>query len=354
MPAAPRPSVASMADLSRCWHNSRVSDADLAGRDVVLLLNVGSPAQPTEAAVASYLRDFLGDELVVSGMPGWFRGWLVNRVIVPRRTELATNKYRYLWHVCGQNPLLANCTGLARALAERLQRPVLPAMRYGSPGAGELPGSLSHANSITLLPLFAHHTYSSRETALRHYRARLTWRYPGPQLRVLRPYYNQPAFITALAGQARAALDDETLLVVSFHSIPNTHQRRGRRAGFDYVDQCRSTAKLLTAELGRDDTNTVVTFQSAMGRDWVGPLIEDEVAGWPRRGWRRVAVLNPGFAVDCLETVYDIGCRLREYFMAAGGVELVRIDCLNTSRAAIDLFTQLLDTDLVGPVAGRG
>ena len=41
--------------------------------------------------------------------------------------------------------------------------------------------------------------------------ARLTWRYPGPQLQVLRLYYNQPAFITALAGQARAALDDETL-----------------------------------------------------------------------------------------------------------------------------------------------
>ena len=92
MPAAPRPSVASMADLSRCWHNSRVSDADLAGRDVVLLLNVGSPAQPTEAAVASYLRDFLGDELVVSGIPSWFRGWLVNRVIVPRRTELGVRR----------------------------------------------------------------------------------------------------------------------------------------------------------------------------------------------------------------------------------------------------------------------
>jgi ferrochelatase len=44
---------------------------------------------------------------------------------------------------------------------------------------------------------------------------------------------------------------------------------------------------------------------------------------------KRVAVLTPSFAADCLETLEEIAIRGRRDFVASGGEDLTLVPCVN-------------------------
>lgn len=67
-----------------------------------------------------------------------------------------------------------------------------------------------------------------------------------------------------------------------------------------------------------------------------------------KQGVKSVAVLNPGFVVDCLETVDEIGHEAAESFHEAGGENFSHIPCLNDSEEGMKVIETLVRRELQG------
>jgi ferrochelatase len=121
---------------------------------------------------------------------------------------------------------------------------------------------------------------------------------------------------------------------------------RTRALGEPYYDQCLETARLVGDALGRQ---VDVAFQSRFGRArWLEPATDVTLASYPSKGVTRIAIAAPGFSVDCLETLEEIGIRGRETFQAAGGEKFALLNCLNDSAEGMDMLEHLIRRELEG------
>ncbi|MGI6573316.1 MAG: ferrochelatase [Fermentimonas sp.] len=64
----------------------------------------------------------------------------------------------------------------------------------------------------------------------------------------------------------------------------------------------------------------------------------------PRLGWKRVAVMSPGFPIDNLETLYDVNIEARKLFMNAGGEEFLFIPSLNDSEEWVKAIWEIVNS----------
>jgi ferrochelatase len=73
-----------------------------------------------------------------------------------------------------------------------------------------------------------------------------------------------------------------------------------------------------------------VGFQSRFGNArWLGPATDRVLAELPGRGVQSLAVICPGFAVDCLETLEEIAHAGRASYLQAGGTQFQYVPALN-------------------------
>jgi ferrochelatase len=167
-----------------------------------------------------------------------------------------------------------------------------------------------------------------------------------PAVRTLPPYYDDPAYIGALKAsieRALAGLDfAPDLILASFHGMP----QRTLDLGDPYHCHCKKTARLLGEALGRE---VRISFQSRFGRaKWLEPATDRMLAGLPGEGVRKVAVVAPGFSVDCLETLEELAIRGRRTFLDAGGTDFAYLPCLNDGDEGMALLRTLLSRELAG------
>jgi ferrochelatase len=264
--------------------------------------------------VRTYLAEFLSDPRVVP-LPRWLWLPLLHGVVLPLRARQSAHKYAQIWMQEG-SPLAVYTARMAALLAERLERPVRYAMRYGAPAIASALSDLADPVVVPLYPQYAESTTGSVLDAL-------------PRgVRVVRGFHDHPAYISALAASVRRHWDERgrgLMLVMSFHGLPQ------RTAG-NYERGCRATAALLARALGLRDAEWRVTFQSRFGyARWLEPYTEPTLVELAREGLRRVDVICPGFVADCLETLEEIGIRARQRFEEAGGESLELVPCLNDS-----------------------
>ena len=83
-------------------------------RTAILLINLGTPAAPTRAAVRAYLKEFLSDPRVVEiPRPLW---WLIlNGIILNLRPAKSAAKYAQIWDADG-SPLMLHTERQAKLL----------------------------------------------------------------------------------------------------------------------------------------------------------------------------------------------------------------------------------------------
>jgi ferrochelatase len=170
-----------------------------------------------------------------------------------------------------------------------------------------------------------------------------------PTLRVAAPYYDDPAYIDALVASTRASLAkldfEPEALLASFHGIPQDYFDKGD----PYYCHCVKTTRLLREALGLDERRLRMSFQSRFGRaEWLKPYTDATVKALAREGVKRLAVLTPGFAADCLETLEEIGVENAGYFRAAGGERFARIACLNDSPGGMRVIEAVVKRELSG------
>jgi len=322
--------------------------------DAVVLVNLGTPDAPKAAPVRRYLAEFLWDPRVIEiPRPVW---WLVlHGVILRIRPRKSARAYHQVWTDEG-SPLLVHTANLAEKLGLALDpdgtRPlaVVHAMRYGRPGLPEVLRALAERNlrRLVVLPLYPQYSATTTGSVFDAVTAELrTWR-RVPALRFVADYWREPAWIEAVAAKVRAYISERGLpdrLLFSFHGIPERYFRNGDH----YPCQCHGSAARIAERAGIPRERWQVAFQSRVGREpWLKPYTDETLAAWPKAGVRSVAVVCPGFAVDCLETLEEIAMQNRDTFLAAGGERYDYIPALNADDAHVALLAELARRELHG------
>ncbi|MEM1080235.1 MAG: ferrochelatase [Pseudomonadota bacterium] len=300
----------------------------------VILANLGTPDRPDAKALRKYLREFLWDRRVVE-VPRLLWWLILNLVIVPFRSPQSAKAYQRVWTERG-SPLLYHTQDLAMALEDELQRnwprvSVYPAMRYGQLSIAEALEQARDDNVQRLLVLPMYPQYSATTTAsvfdgLAMALKKVRW---VPEIRFINHYHSDEGWIEAIADRIRAYQQDHGTpekLVFSFHGIPKNYLLDGD----PYYCQCQLSARKIAAKLGLEQRQWQVTFQSRLGKaEWLKPYTDQSLEELATMGLRHVQVVCPGFAVDCLETIDEIGFENREEFEEAGGDTLEYIPALN-------------------------
>ena len=320
----------------------------MTGRTGVLVANLGTPDAPTTEAVRRFLAEFLSDRRVVDLPPVlWLP--LLHGVILRIRPQKSARAYREIWTEAG-SPLLVNTLALAHSLEQRLASvspepmPVATGMTYGNPSIATALEALraSGAQKLLVLPLYPQYSATTTasvldrvEVALR----RIDWR---PAILFVDDYYDDEAYIAALAESLAGRIADfgaGAHLLFSFHGLP----RRYVAAGDPYDEQCRTTARLVAARLALPADAWSIAYQSRVGAArWLEPYTEDRLRALAATGSRRVVVCCPGFAVDCLETLEEIAIRGRAGFLAAGGGSFDYVPALNDAPGQVECLARIV------------
>ena len=319
----------------------------------ILLINLGTPAEPTPKAVGKFLKEFLSDPYVVEiPRPIW---WIIlNCFILPKRSKDAAARYASVWTKEG-SPLRAHTVAQAKIvsgyLGERGRRDVIVdyAMRYGEPSIKTQLSVFKEKNisRVVLLPLYPQNARSSTATALDAATAAMKALDYHPQVIKVEDFHDHPGYIDALANSVReyqmrtASRPDK--LVMSFHGVPQYTIARGE----PYQQHCLTTGKLLAAKLNLGEHQYQICFQSRFGRaEWIKPYTADVLTELGKQKTGRVDMICPGFVGDCLETLEEIAIEGKQIFTDAGGGEYNYIPCLNERH---DWLNALTDIALAAP-----
>ena len=318
------------------------------GKIGVLIVNLGSPAAPTTAAVRTYLSQFLSDKRVVE-IPQIIWQVILQGIILNTRPAKSAEAYRQVWTDEGA-PLIAITKRQASALQHAFgpQVTIDFAMRYGNPSIEERLTAMkdSGCDRILIAPLYPQYSGATTATvndAVFSVLGKMRWQ---PALRTMPPYHDDPAYINALKASVEdgiAALDFvPDALLASFHSMP----LRTLQKGDPYHCHCRKTARLLSEALGRP---LIVSFQSRLGRaKWLEPATDKTLEAMGAQGIKKIAVIAPGFSADNLETLEEIAIRGKESFIEGGGTHFAYLPCLNDSDSGVAMLQALLTRELAG------
>jgi len=305
--------------------------------DAVLLVAFGGPTRPEE------IRPFLAD--VARGRP-----------IPPARLEEVVRHYEAIG---GRSPL----NELTTRQAERLERTlkaigtplaVYVGLRHSTPRIADTLARMAadgrrRAVGAILAP---HASEASRERYLADVAAgRAALGARAPEVAWIRPWFDDPLFVTAIADAITASLVTlpavrrrEAVLVFTAHSIPAAAAARS-----PYAAEVEATARLVAARLGR--TRWQVAWQSRSGdpRDpWLEPDVNDALRALARDGVRDVVVAPIGFVCDHVEVLYDLDVEAAA--TAAGlGLGFARASTVNDHPLFVRLLAERVAAAASGP-----
>ncbi|MDF9391800.1 MULTISPECIES: ferrochelatase [Methylococcus] len=315
----------------------------------VLLVNLGTPEAPTPKAVRRYLREFLSDPRVVE-IPRVLWWPILHLVVLRIRPGKSAPAYRTVWTERG-SPLLVHTQDLRDLLAaDGRFAAVEIAMRYGIPSIrSKLEELRNRVETIVILPLYPQYSAATTGSAFDAVCDTVkSWRHI-PSLHFIADYHCSPKYLEAVASRIRSFWREHgrpDRLLFSFHGLP----RRCIDLGDPYAGQCQVTAQGIARLLGLSDDEWLLAYQSRFGRaEWLKPYCVNLLRELPDRGIRRVDVVCPGFAVDCLETLEEIAITNRKEFLAAGGTSYRYIPALNASQEHADTLINLLEPYLALP-----
>ncbi len=323
----------------------------------VLLINLGTPTHPGIGAVGRYLIEFLSDKRVIT-LPAWARFMLLYGLILPFRIKQATHAYRSIWSTNG-SPLLQHSEALAQCLQERLGAPyqVALGMRYGKPRLQDALQELSACSTITVLPLYPQYASSSTGSALEVVLNGLAKQTTIPRLHIIHDFYAHPRFIDAEAILIKPHLAHHDYVLFSYHGLPEHHVHQegcqpickgpclssSTTRPTCYRAQCFETSRLLATRLALSPDQYGTVFQSRLGKSpWIKPYIHETLPILYQRGIRRLAIACPSFVADCLETLEEIGIKLKQQWCDLGGGHFTLIPSLNTTDPWIEALMKII------------
>ncbi len=324
----------------------------------VLLANLGTPDATDYWSMRRYLNEFLSDKRVID-YPAWKWQPLLQLIILTKRPFTSGAAYRSIWNnEADESPLLTITKDQTKAMTELMQARygdqvmVDYCMRYGNPSTESKVKAMVAAGCTKILffPLYPQYAGATTGTANDQFFRALMKETRQPAARTIEDYFENPAYIEALAQSIERAYAAEEskpeMLVVSYHGMPKRYLMQGD----PYHCKCQKQTRLLKERLGWDDTQIKTTFQSVFGtEEWLKPYTVEEVARLAKEdGKKHIAVVAPAFAADCIETLEEINEEIKESFEEAGGEKFTYIPCLNDDAAHMEALAGIVDENLKG------
>jgi ferrochelatase len=288
------------------------------------------------------------------------RWLLLNFIILPFRPKKSAHAYQAIWGANG-SPLLHYSKRQRELLEAKTGLKTVLAMRYGNPSLAAAMKDLEGVDEVVLAPLYPQEAMATTGSTLEAAMQGLEALPQKPRVRTVKPFFAHPAFVAAWAGLVKDTLARTTVehVVFSYHGLPERQVKAADASGTHclasagccerlsavnahcYRAQCFATTRGIAAAAGLSSTSSC--FQSRLGRvPWIQPYTEAHLTELAQQGKKRIAVACPAFVSDCLETLEEVGLRMRAHFLAAGGEDLVLVPCLNDDPRWIEALGQLV------------
>jgi ferrochelatase len=325
----------------------------MTGRVGVLLVNLGTPDATDYWSMRRYLKEFLSDPRVIEE-PRWKWWPILNLVILTIRPGRKGRDYDKIWNrERNESPLKTITRSQAEKLGKILGKTATVdwAMRYGNPSIPSRLEALREAgcDRILVVPLYPQYAAATTATVADKVFESLASMRRQPTVRFAPPYYDEPAYIAALAASLKSSLArlpfKPDVILASFHGMPESYVAKGD----PYRAQCEETVRLLRKKLRMTDINLRLTFQSRFGTaEWLKPYTDKTVEALAGEGVKNLAIITPGFSADCLETLEEIAMENAAIFKAAGGENFAAIPCLNDSAEGMEVISSVVARELKG------
>lgn len=333
------------------------------GKKGVLLINLGTPDDPSRNSVWRYLGQFLMDPRVID-IPFIPRLLLVRGIIAPFRSGSSAKLYKQLWMPEG-SPLKVYGEQVAEGLQQQLgaEYVVELGMRYQNPSIESALKKLlaQQVSEIIVFPMFPQ--YASATTGSVHDEVMRLLRKEQaiPNVRMINSFYDFEPMIDIFADNARQFdLASYDHILFSFHGLPQRQLRKAdscnhclkstdccatisEKNQFCYSAQCHATAKAIAAKLDLDPSRYTTCFQSRLGSDpWAQPYTIKVLEELAKKGAKRLLVFSPAFVADCLETIVEISTEYQEEFHEMGGEKVDLVPSLNSNPKWIAAIKDLV------------
>lgn len=331
-------------------------------KTAVLLINVGTPDEPTVKAVRRYLSEFLNDRRVID-IPYILQKILVNLIIVPFRAPKSAKLYQRLWTEKG-SPLLYFSEQVLEKLQQKLvlKADVFLAMRYGNPSLTSALAAIQSGrySKLAILPMFPQYASSSSGTAIQAVLDSVRSWNSIPEIHVISQFYDHPAFLDTFAERILTYQPEKfDHVIFTYHGLPNRHLEKNHPTEsiqtcncesalpelgkFCYKATCYQTTRELVNRLGLKSEQYSVSFQSRLSNNWMTPFTDKILISKANQGCKNILVVAPSFVTDCLETTIEIGLDYKELFVENGGQNLQLVESLNDSPRWISALEEILN-----------
>ena len=316
------------------------------GKTGVLIINLGTPDSTSWWDIRKYLKEFLSDRRVIELNPIIWQ-LILNLFILTFRPSKTAHAYKKIWiKETNQSPLLYFTKNQSDKLKEKIGNEnviVDFAMRYGNPSIKSRLYTLQKkgCENIIILPLYPQYAAATTATVCDEvYRSLMKMRWQ-PSLQIVPHYESEPLYIEAIVNSINKKLSEinwePELIISSYHGIPKSYFDKGD----PYHCYCHKTTRLMKEKFNKIKIET--TFQSRFGpQEWLTPYTDKTIEDLPNKGIKKLLVICPGFASDCVETLEEINIQARQSFFDNGGQNFDLIPCLNDNSDHIKLFQNLI------------
>ena len=316
------------------------------GKIGVLLINLGTPNSTSWLDIRKYLKEFLSDKRVIEVNPFLWQ-IILNLFILTFRPSKTAHAYKKIWlKETNESPLryfTRNQRDKLNAAVGSEKIIVDFAMRYGKPSIKSKLMDLKEkgCENIIILPLYPQYAAATTATVCDEvYRTLMKMRWQ-PSLQIIPHYESEPLYINALVNSIEKKIQSinwkPDLIISSYHGIPKKYFDKGD----PYQCYCHKTTRLMKEKFLKIDIQT--TFQSRFGpQEWLSPYTDKTLEILPSKGIKKLLIICPGFASDCVETLEEINIQGRESFLKNGGEKFDLIPCLNDSPDHILLLEKLV------------
>ena len=326
----------------------------------IVLVNAGTPDSLSTKDVRSFIRRYLSDKRIRPLNPIlWFL--ILNICILPKRGVASAAKYKKIWTDMG-SPLAVATEKLQQALQESFSEDgasfdVHIGFNYSNPYLHKTLKKLKNGGyeKLIILPMYPQTshctTYSVMDTVHKIFKSNSDRK----KIKFINNYYKNEVYAKAVAASiinAGFKLDSNDKLLFSFHSIPI----KDIESGDKYELQASSSCLLIADELGLEKRRWQLSFHSRFDeeREWLSPFTKDTLLTWAKTGEGRTFVVCPGFAVDNLETLYDVAIEYRRIYEKAceknnkdsQDSEFIYVPCLDASRAHLKVLKSVLASSI--------
>ena len=322
------------------------------GKTGVLLINLGTPDSTGWWDIRKYLKEFLSDKRVIEVNPIVWQ-LILNLFILTFRPAKTAKAYQKIWmKKQNMSPLRYFTMKQTENVRKRMKSEYVEidyAMRYGNPSIAKKLYDLKGkgCQEMIILPLYPQYAAATTATVCDEvYRSLMKMRWQ-PSLQIIPHYESEPLYISAIAMSIRKALKKihwkPDVIVASYHGIPKKYFDKGD----PYHCYCQKTTRLVVEHM-KMDIPIITTFQSRFGpEEWLKPYTDETIDNLPNEGKKKILLICPGFASDCVETLEEISIEAKESFMENGGEKFVTVPCLNYNKEHIDLLEYLVKKYLI-------